>query len=65
MVDCLESAVERRALLRAERQLALDLFPAHAFYAHPSAALTFVNERLAEYLGLLQDHPLRAGIATA
>jgi len=36
-----------------------------SFYALPSGALTFVNERTANYLGLLNDHPLRHGIDIA
>jgi PAS domain S-box-containing protein len=39
----------------------LNVIPAYTWYAAPSGALTFVNERWAEYLGLSQDHPLRFG----
>jgi PAS domain S-box-containing protein len=48
----------------AQLQLALNLIPAHTWYALPSGALTFVNQRTADYLGLPNDHPLRLGIDT-
>ena len=50
----------------AEEQLqaTLSVIPAYTWYADPSGALTFVNERLSDYLGLPKDHPLRSGIAT-
>jgi PAS domain S-box-containing protein len=35
------------------------------WYAAPSGALTFVNDRTADYLGLPDDHPLRLGMETA
>ena len=40
----------------------LNLIPAHTWYADPSGALTFVNQRYADYLGLPRDHPLRFGM---
>ena len=40
----------------------LNLVPAHTWYADPSGALTFVNQRCADYLGLPKDHPLRFGM---
>ena len=40
----------------------LNLIPAHTWYADPSGALTFVNQRCADYLGLPKDHPLRFGM---
>ncbi|NML97594.1 sigma 54-interacting transcriptional regulator [Paraburkholderia sp. RP-4-7] len=43
-------------------QVALNLIPAHTWYADRSGALTFINERCADYLGLALDHPLRSGI---
>jgi formate hydrogenlyase transcriptional activator len=43
-------------------QATLNLIPAHTWYANPSGALTFVNERCADYLGLAKDDPLRFGI---
>jgi PAS domain-containing protein len=50
----------------AEEQLqaTLNVIPAYTWYADPSGALTYVNERLSDYLGLLKDHPLRFGIDT-
>jgi PAS domain S-box-containing protein len=50
--------------LVAQLQATLKLIPAHTWYAAPSGALTFVNERCADYLGLAKDHPLRFGIET-
>lgn len=44
-------------------QATLNVIPAYTWYADPSGALTFVNKRLADYLGLPKDHPLRFGIA--
>jgi formate hydrogenlyase transcriptional activator len=40
------------------------VIPAYTSYADPSGALTFVNKRHADYLGLPKDHPLRFGIPT-
>jgi formate hydrogenlyase transcriptional activator len=45
----------------AQLQATLNIVPAHAWYALPNGALTFVNERTADYLGLPKDHPLRYG----
>ena len=42
----------------------LNLIPANAWYAAPSGALTFVNERSGDYGGLPKDHPLRSGEET-
>jgi len=64
MVDYVESTTQRRLPPRAELQVALNLIPAYAWYAVPSGALTFVNERGSDYLGLPKDHPLRFGIDT-
>ena len=50
--------------LEAQLQATLNVIPAYTWYAAPSGALTFVNERCADYLGLPQDHPLRFGIET-
>src|SRR5438034_903615 len=55
---------QRHPPLRAELQTALNLIPAFAWYCHASGALTFLNERSSDYLGLPQDHPLRFGIDT-
>ncbi len=45
----------------AQLQATLNIVPAHAWYALPNGALTFVNGRTADYLGLPKDHPLRFG----
>ena len=45
-------------------QATLNIIPAYTWYAAPSGALTFLNERYADYLGLPADHPLRFGIPT-
>ena len=50
--------------LAAQLQATLNMIPAFAWYASPIGALTFVNRRTADYLGLPNDHPLRFGIAT-
>ena len=48
----------------AQLRATLNLIPAYTWYAAPSGALSFVNERCAEYLGLPKDHPLRFGTDT-
>jgi PAS domain S-box-containing protein len=48
--------------LAAQLQATLNMIPALGWYAMPTGALTFVNERSADYLGLPPDHPLRFGI---
>jgi PAS domain S-box-containing protein len=48
--------------LEARLQATLNVVPAHTWYAAPGGALTFVNARTADYLGLPPDHPLRFGI---
>jgi formate hydrogenlyase transcriptional activator len=48
----------------AQLQATLNVLPAHAFYALPNGALTFLNARLADYLGLPKDHPQRFGTDT-
>jgi len=63
MVDSSNSAIQRRPLC-AELQATLNLIPAHTWYALPSGALTFLNRRASDYLGLPKDHPLRFGIDT-
>jgi len=45
-------------------QATLNLIPAYTWYAAPSGALTFLNQRGADYLGLAKDHPLRLGTET-
>src|SRR5258708_30961113 len=48
----------------AQLQGTLNVIQAYTWYDVPSGALTFVNERTADYLGLAKDHPLRFGIDT-
>ena len=55
---------EKRRPLETELQATLNVIPAYTWYALPSGALTFVNERTADYLGIPKDHPLRFGIDT-
>jgi PAS domain S-box-containing protein len=50
--------------LEAQLQATLTVIPAHTWYAAPTGALTFVNARTADYLGLPTDDPLRFGIDT-
>ena len=53
---------QRHPPLRAELQAALNLIPAFTWYCNASGALTFLNERGSDYLGLPKDHPVRHGI---
>jgi PAS domain S-box-containing protein len=53
--------LHRHSPLEAQLQAILNLIPAYAWYALPNGALTFVNERAADYAGLPKDHPLRSG----
>jgi PAS domain S-box-containing protein len=46
----------------AQLQANLNVLPVYAWYAAPRGALTFVNKRAADYLGVAEDHPLRFGI---
>jgi PAS domain S-box-containing protein len=62
--DHFDSVAQKRLPLGAELQLALNLIPAYTWYAVPSGALTFVNERGSDYGGLPKDHPIRLGIET-
>jgi PAS domain S-box-containing protein len=55
---------ESKQLLEAQLQAALNMIPAHTWYALPSGALTFLNQRCADYLGLSKNHPLRSGMDT-
>src|SRR6266404_5619312 len=57
-------ALHQHSPLEAQLQATLNIVPAHAWYALPNGALTFVNERSADYLGLPKDHPLRFGTDT-
>jgi len=53
---------ESRQVLEAQLRATLEVIPAYTWYALPSGALTFVNKRQADYLGLPKDHPLRFGV---
>src|SRR5258705_2160460 len=53
---------EEQSGFLAQLQAILNVLPAYTWYAAPSGALTFVNKRTADYLGLPKDHPLRFGI---
>jgi PAS domain S-box-containing protein len=64
MIDYVDSITQRCPALGAELQVTLNLIPAHTWYAVPSGALTFLNERGSDYLGLPKDHPIRLGIDT-
>ena len=55
---------ESKRALEAQLRATLDVIPAYTWYADPSGALTVLNRRHADYLGLPKDHPLRFGIAT-
>jgi len=46
----------------AQVQAILNVLPTYTWYAAPRGALTFVNTRTADYLGIPNDHPLRFGI---
>ncbi|HEY2684676.1 MAG TPA: sigma 54-interacting transcriptional regulator [Steroidobacteraceae bacterium] len=41
----------------------MNLVPAHTWYADREGALTFVNQRCADYLGLSESDPFRFGLA--
>jgi formate hydrogenlyase transcriptional activator len=47
--------------LEEQLRFSLNVIPAFTWYAAPSGAFTFVNQRFADYLGLPKDHPLRVG----
>jgi hypothetical protein len=57
-------ATQQYPRLEAQLQATLKVIPAYTWYALPSGALTFVNGRTGDYLGLPKDHPLRFGIDT-
>lgn len=50
--------------VEAQLRTMLNMIPAYTWYATPDGALTFVNERSADYGGLPKDHPLRTGSVT-
>jgi hypothetical protein len=62
--DLFDSVAQKRLPLGAELQRALNLIPAYTWYASPSGALTFLNERGSDYLSLPKNHPIRLGIDT-
>jgi PAS domain S-box-containing protein len=66
-VNCLDfnGPLQQHSPLEAQLQATLNIVPAYAWYALPSGALTFVNERTADYLGLPKDDPLRFGRVTS
>src|SRR3984885_8723973 len=53
---------EVQAGFMAQVQAILNVLPTYTWYAAPRGALTFVNTRTADYLGIPNDHPLRFGI---
>jgi PAS domain-containing protein len=55
-------ASEEQSSIKAELQATANVIPAHVWYATASCAPVFVNSRIADYLGLPEDHPLRSGI---
>src|SRR5579862_9933649 len=57
-----KGSLHEHSPLEAQLQSTLNLLPAYAWYALPSGALIFVNERASDYLGLPKDDPLRLGI---
>jgi PAS domain S-box-containing protein len=63
-VDVNGVAAQKRPELEAQIQATLNVIPAYTWYALPSGALVFVNERTADYLGLPKGHALRSGIDT-
>jgi hypothetical protein len=54
-----DGALHQHGPLEAQLQATLKIVPAYAWYALPNAALTFLNQRTADYLGLPKDHALR------
>ena len=56
-----EHEPESKQVLETQLRATLDVIPAYTWYTSPSGALTFVNQRCADYLGLPEDHPLRSG----
>jgi formate hydrogenlyase transcriptional activator len=60
----LDGVLPQHSPLEEQLHATLNILPAHAWYALPNGALTFVNERAADYLGLPKDDPLRFGTDT-
>jgi formate hydrogenlyase transcriptional activator len=65
MVSTEHDPTAMAASREAQLQATLNIIPAYTWYAAPSGALTFVNDRCADYLGLPTDHPLRFGTDTS
>ena len=61
-MDLPRSEFESKHDFEAQLRATLNVLPVYAWYTTASGALTFVNERHADYLGLPKDHPLRFGI---
>jgi formate hydrogenlyase transcriptional activator len=57
----LTGPTRRYGSIATQLQFTLNAVPAFTWYAAPSGALTFVNQRFADYLGLPIGHPLRSG----
>ncbi|WP_260703592.1 sigma 54-interacting transcriptional regulator [Edaphobacter flagellatus] len=57
-----DGASGEQASIEAQLRTTANLIPGHVWYANPAGALVFVNVRIADYLGLPNDHPLRFGI---
>src|SRR6201997_5555132 len=56
-----DRSTQQPTSIELQLQSTLNVIPAYTWYAAPSGALLFVNERTADYLGLPKDHPLRFG----
>src|SRR3984957_3696578 len=56
-----DGVLQQHPQFDVQLQATLNIVPAYAWYALPNGALTFVNQRAADYLGLPNDHPLRFG----
>jgi formate hydrogenlyase transcriptional activator len=57
-------STHHRPSLEEQLRFTLNVIPAFTWYAVPSGALTFVNQRFADFLGLPTDHALRLGTNT-
>jgi len=63
-LDVKSLAAQECSELESQLRATLNVIPTYTWYAFPSGALAFVNERTANYLGLPKDHALRFGIDT-
>jgi PAS domain S-box-containing protein len=57
-------STQHRPSLEEQLRFTLNAVPAFTWYAGPSGALTFVNQRFADFLGLPKDDSLRQGTTT-